>query len=75
MEAAAGFSAPNLRQAAEQAGYSAIEQFEGQRLPWPCGLPGAGETKNLMLGTAGIGYFYLRLADPKLPTVLMIGPP
>jgi hypothetical protein len=25
-----------------------------------------------MLGTAGIGYFYLRLAAPKTPSVLMI---
>lgn len=73
LEAARELDAPELRQAAERIGQIGIEQFESQRMPWPCGLPGAGETKNLMLGTAGIGYFYLRLANPSLPTVLMIG--
>jgi hypothetical protein len=42
-------------------------------LPWPCGIPGAGEAPGLMLGTAGIGYFYLRLAKPEIPTALRIG--
>jgi lantibiotic modifying enzyme len=38
-------------------------------------VPGAGETPNLMLGLAGIGYFYLRLADSsKHRSVLMILP-
>jgi len=67
------FNAPDLRQSAETVAHKAIEQFEDQRLPWPCGVPGAGETANLMLGISGIGYFYLRLANPEIPTVLMIG--
>ena len=37
---------------------------------WPCGIPG-GRTPNLFLGLAGMGYFYLRLVDPKVPSVLM----
>jgi len=73
IEADRNLGAPDLRAIAEAIGRLGIEQFESQRLPWPCGLPGAGETTNLMLGTAGIGYFYLRLADPKTPTLLMIG--
>jgi len=73
IEAEGQLGAPDLRAAAEKVGYTGIEQFESQRLPWPCGLQGAGETSNLMLGTAGIGYFYLRLANPAVPTVLMIG--
>lgn len=73
LEAERELGAPDLRASAEKVGYSGIEQFESQRLPWPCGHPGAGETKNLMLGTAGIGYFYLRLENPVLPTALMIG--
>jgi lantibiotic modifying enzyme len=49
-----------------------IELFERRRLPWPCGLPRANETPDLMLGLAGIGYHYLRLADPeRTPTVLL----
>jgi lantibiotic biosynthesis protein len=73
LEASRDLEAPHLRDAAENIGRMGMERFETQRWPWPCGVPGAGETCNLMLGTAGIGYFYLRLADPRVPTVLMIG--
>jgi lantibiotic modifying enzyme len=73
LEADRTLGAPDLRESAETIGHYGIEQFESQRLPWPCGLPGAGETTSLMLGTSGIGYFYLRLANPKTATVLMIG--
>jgi lantibiotic modifying enzyme len=72
LEADRIFGAPDLREIAETIGNRGSEQFESQRLPWPCGLAGAGETASLMLGTAGIGYFYLRLAAPKTPSVLMI---
>jgi lantibiotic modifying enzyme len=49
-----------------------FERFERRRVPWPCGLPGANETPGLMLGLAGIGHFYLRMADPAhTPTVLL----
>jgi lantibiotic biosynthesis protein len=54
--------------AAEQA----FEHFERRSVPWPCGLPDANETPDLMLGLAGIGHFYLRMADPlRTPTVLL----
>jgi len=36
--------------------------------PWPCGTH-SGETPNLMLGLAGIGYFYLRLGCQATPSV------
>jgi len=61
----------DLRKTAEEVGYDGISRFESKRLPWPCGVPGAGETKNLMLGTAGIGYFYLRLHESAIATVLL----
>jgi lantibiotic modifying enzyme len=67
------FNAPELRQVVETVAAQGIEQFEDSRLPWPCGVPGAGETANLMLGISGIGYFYLRLAISEIPTALMIG--
>lgn len=53
------------------------QQFEQRRIPWPCGLPGGNETPDLMLGLAGIGYFYLRLADPAQtpPVTLLTIPP
>lgn len=51
---------------------------EGLRLyaasgEWPCGTMG-GTTPGLMLGLAGIGYFYLRMADQTIPSVLLIDP-
>jgi class II lanthipeptide synthase len=71
--AADGLERPDLRQRVERVGTEAIARFETQNLPWPCGVPGAGETPNLMLGLAGIGYFYLRLHDARgIPSVLSI---
>lgn len=32
---------------------------------WPCGVPGGGEHPGMMLGLAGVGLGYLRLADPR----------
>jgi type 2 lantibiotic biosynthesis protein LanM len=49
-----------------------LERYERRHIPWPCGLPDANETPDLMLGLAGIGHFYLRLADPsRIPSVLL----
>ena len=39
---------------------------------WPCGI--RGTSPGLMLGLAGIGYFYLRLASPPTPSALIVGP-
>ena len=61
--------------------YKAIADYIGQRAiqdadareSWPCGVAGGDESPNLMIGLAGIGYFYLRLHDPEsVPSVLMI---
>jgi lantibiotic modifying enzyme len=73
LDASRYLNAPDLRELAEKVADRGIEQFEAQRLPWPCGIPGAGETSCLMLGAAGVGYFYLRLAHLETPSVLMIG--
>jgi lantibiotic biosynthesis protein len=40
---------------------------------WPCGL-GSGTTPGLMCGLSGIGYFYIRLHNPSVPSVLMPRP-
>ena len=62
---------PDLRREAENAAARALDRFEDQRSPWPCGVPGAGESPNLLLGLAGIGYFLLRLYDFRgIPSVL-----
>jgi lantibiotic biosynthesis protein len=66
---------PGLRAAAEAVGLRGIEAIARPRLPWPCGLAQAGETPGLMLGLAGIGYFYLRLYDPAaVPSALIVTP-
>ena len=39
----------------------------------PQALPG-GVTPSLMLGLAGIGYFYLRLHSPTVPSILLVRP-
>jgi lantibiotic modifying enzyme len=74
IEAARVMNEPGHSARAEAVAQAGIEQFEARRLPWPCGIPGAGETPGLMLGTAGIGYFYLRLHDTQLPSVLIVRP-
>ncbi len=74
IEASDRLERPALRQKAEDAGNLALDQIEDVRMPWPCGVPNAGETPNLMLGLAGIGYFLLRLYDSRaVPTVLLPG--
>jgi type 2 lantibiotic biosynthesis protein LanM len=63
---------PELRQDAEAAGLRALDRFEEASMPWPCGIPSAGETPGLLLGLAGIGYFFLRLYNSQdFPTVLL----
>ncbi len=63
---------PEWLQRAEEIGLQEIEACAAQRAPWPCGTYGAVEVPGLLLGLAGIGYFYLRLADPTgTPTVLI----
>lgn len=57
---------------AEQIGELGIERYGKPRLPWPCGVPQGGETPNLMLGLAGIGYFFLRLYKSSAHRSLLI---
>jgi type 2 lantibiotic biosynthesis protein LanM len=75
LEAARVLDKANYRLAAEQTARQGIAWFEAKRSPWPCGVLGGAETPNLLLGTAGIALFYLRLehAAQVLP-VLMVGP-
>lgn len=52
------------------------ERYHDQRVPWPCGIPGGGETPSLLVGLAGIGLFYLGLARGELGrSVLFVGGP
>jgi hypothetical protein len=48
----------------------APERFHRGERPWPSGLLTHEEISGLMLGNAGIGHVYLRLADPTLGSLL-----
>jgi lantibiotic modifying enzyme len=54
-----------------EAADAGIESYSTTGKPWPCGTH-EGSTANLLLGLAGIGYFYLRLASPAIPSVLLV---
>ena len=49
---------------------TATERHHHGEAPWPSGLLTREPHDGLMLGTAGIGHVYLRLADPSLVSVL-----
>ena len=65
---------PDLRQVAERAAREGIETYEAQGRPWPCGTLGGVPDPSLLVGEAGIGTFFLRLADPETPSVLLLRP-
>ena len=66
---------PELFARAEEVALSGIQKYEEQKLPWPCGGPGAAECAGLMMGLAGISYYYLRMAQPETtPSVLIFSP-
>ncbi|HEX9963601.1 MAG TPA: lanthionine synthetase LanC family protein [Allosphingosinicella sp.] len=50
-----------------------LEIHHQGELPWPSGLLTREEASGLMIGNAGIGHFYLRLADPALESLLAPG--
>jgi len=59
---------------ATDVGIYGVKKYASPGLPWPCGVH-TGETPGLMLGLAGIGYFYLRLTNSsKIPSVTIITP-
>lgn len=65
---------PRFLDQARQAGLRGLEIYQRAGLNWICGVNGGGVNPSLLLGVAGIGYFYLRLYDPaRFPTVLAPG--
>jgi class II lanthipeptide synthase len=66
-----GPSASRSCKAALDVAAKGIETFGRTDNGWPCGTP-AGENPSLMLGLAGIGHFYLRLAVPSVPRILIL---
>jgi lantibiotic modifying enzyme len=65
----------DIREGARTVGRLGVELYHRKGLPWPCGVMGAGEAPGLLLGTAGIGTFYLRLHDTRAaPSPLLVRP-
>jgi len=56
---------------AEVVGDVGIKMYHENNRPWPTGLNSPHATPGLMMGAAGTGYFYLRLADSKKHTSLL----
>ena len=56
----------------ERAANFVDERYLRRRLPCPAGIPTREESPCLLLGNAGLGYFFLRLFDPtRTPSVLL----
>jgi lantibiotic biosynthesis protein len=49
---------------------AAAERHHFGELPWPSGLISREPIDGLMMGHAGVGHVFLRLADPALPSLL-----
>lgn len=66
---------PALRERAERSALDGKAAYEDQGRPWPCGTLGGVSDPGLLLGEAGIGHFFLRLAAPdQVPSVLLVTP-
>jgi lantibiotic biosynthesis protein len=62
-----------LAQKVESVAAEGIEQFQQRNMAFPNGTPSDFNTPDMMLGQAGIGYGFLRLADPKkFESVLLV---
>ena len=66
----AAFGDPAFLDAAHAVALAGIERYAHDPECWPSGTYD-GTTPALMLGLAGIGYFYLRLANRSLPSILL----
>jgi len=75
LEAAATLGDPALREHAERVATTGWEEFERAGKPWLCGTMDGVSDPGLLLGEAGIGYFFLRLARPETPSVLLVTAP
>jgi hypothetical protein len=60
-----------LREQAEECMVQGWERWGAEDRRWPCGTLGGVADPGLLLGEAGIGHFYLRLAEPSVPSVLL----
>ena len=64
---------PGADQLAYDVAAAGIDTHGRRKVPWPSGAHG-GRTAGLFLGLAGIGRFYLRLAERTVGSVLLVRP-
>lgn len=72
IEAAYCYNEPKYYKIAEKFGLVGYNNFEKAEKTWPCGTLESVSDTSLMLGEAGIGYFYLRLYSKNVPSVLLL---
>ena len=65
---------PEFAELVSEAAAAGAARFADEPASWPCGVR-RGSNPSLMIGLAGIGYFFLGLADPALPSMLLVRPP
>ncbi|HYS68594.1 MAG TPA: lanthionine synthetase LanC family protein [Gemmatimonadaceae bacterium] len=63
---------PELQSAAEHRADQGRAEFETVGRPWSCGTLGTVSDPSLLVGEAGIGYFFLRLSDSSTPCILFL---
>ncbi|MEM7350094.1 MAG: lanthionine synthetase LanC family protein [Acidobacteriota bacterium] len=61
---------PDLRQVCDWHATLGWKMFEKAGRPWPCGTPEQRNDCSLMTGESGMGYYFLRLADADVPSIL-----
>lgn len=70
------FERHEYRKAVVEVAQHGCSEYEfGTDGTWPCGSPGSKPGPSLMLGTAGIGHFLLRLYDSTVPSCLYLKAP
>jgi lantibiotic biosynthesis protein len=69
--AAERFGDASWREHVAPAAARGVATYEQGDLPWPPGVTGGVDNPSLMLGSAGTGWFFLRIAAPtSIPSVL-----
>lgn len=74
LQAAAVLGEPAWLESALDMARGGWETFEAPGRPWRCGTVSCVSDPSLLLGEAGIGAFYLRLARPETPSPLLLRP-
>jgi lantibiotic modifying enzyme len=73
LRAATTLGSSDARALAEEIARRGSSVCAGSPGQWHCGMQ-RGTHPSLMLGLAGIGHFYLRLADPSVPSLTLVSP-